>query len=127
MAKKRRFYCRTTQLLGSLHVTTPQSEEQIQQMYTDCDLHGNADMLKVVTGATSDEDSLRVHRVGAKQSKPYIGLCLGAAGSYSRVINKRFTPVTHKLLAIAAPGTTSTSSELLNSLICPFNNYLYFY
>lgn len=108
MAKDRRFYPRSTQLLGSLHTREAQNEQQIQQMFTDCDLEGHADMLKVVTGATNNDDCLRVHRIGEKQNKSYIGLCLGAAGAYSRVLNKRFTPVTHSLLAIAAPGDNIT-------------------
>ena len=108
MAKGRRFYPRSTQLLGSLHTRDTQDEQQIEQMFQDCDLEGHADMLKVVTGATSDQDCLRVHSVGERQNKSYIGLCLGAAGAFSRVLNKRFTPVTHGLLAIAAPGGPST-------------------
>jgi len=73
-------------------------------MLQQCDLNGYADMLKVVTGAANEQDCLRVHEVGAAAGKPYIGLCLGAEGALSRVLNKRFTPVTHKLLTIAAPG-----------------------
>eukprot|EP01035_Chromulina_nebulosa_P026187 gene26187-34253_t len=129
MAKGRRFYPRSTQLLGSLHTREPQNEQQIQQMFTDCDLEGHADMLKVVTGATNNDDCLRVHRIGEKQNKSYIGLSLGAAGAYSRVLNKRFTPVTHGLLAIAAPGQL-TVEELMkrrveSGLLVPRKYYLF--
>ena len=100
-------YSQTTKMLGSLHVTTPQSIHQIEDMYQRCDLHGYADMLKVVTGAEDQSDCDHVQQVGCLQSKPFIGLCLGAKGSYSRVMNKRFTPVTHELLSAAAPGQLS--------------------
>jgi pentafunctional AROM polypeptide len=75
-------------------------------MFRLCDLSGHADMLKVVTGAASDADCELVHQAGKNNvaSKPYIGLCLGEQGALSRVINRRFTPVTHELLDIAAPG-----------------------
>lgn len=100
----KKYYLQTSKLLGSLHITTPQSLEQIQNMYDKCDLDGKADMLKVVTGAESLIDCHNVHTIGSKQRKPYIGLCLGEKGSYSRVLNRRFTPVTHELMAAAAPG-----------------------
>jgi len=101
-------YSHTTKILGSLHdVNSPQSITQIEEMYKRCDLHGYADMLKVVTGAEDMSDCVNVQRVGSLQSKPFIGLCLGEKGSYSRVLNKRFTPVTHELLSIAAPGQLS--------------------
>lgn len=97
-------YSCTTRLLGSLHITTPQTEPQVEDMFRQCDLLGYADVLKVVTGAKNDEDCRLVHAAGARQKKPYIGLCLGAAGQLSRVLNRRFTPVTHELMAAAAPG-----------------------
>jgi pentafunctional AROM polypeptide len=90
-------------------VTTPQSEEQIQSLFARADLCGAAALLKVVTGAESDEDCHRIHRVGSRLDKPYIGVCLGPAGQLSRVLNKRFTPVTHSLMATAAPGQLSVA------------------
>ena len=50
-----------------------------------------------------------MHEIGAKQFKPYIGLCLGEKGSFSRVLNKRFTPVTHDIIGTAAPGQLSAA------------------
>ena len=90
-------------------MTTPQSEEQIQSLFARADLCGAAALLKVVTGAESDEDCHRIHRVGSRLDKPYIGVCLGPAGQLSRVLNKRFTPVTHSLMATAAPGQLSVA------------------
>lgn len=74
----------------------------------------------MVTGASSDADCRRIHNVGEKiisesttAAVEYIGVCLGASGSMSRVINKRFTPVTHPLMAKAAPGQL-TAQELMD-------------
>lgn len=99
-------YSSTSRLLGSLHITTPQTRAQVDQMYVDCSLGGHADVLKVVTGAASNADCELIHTSGSAVhgSKPYIGVCLGAAGARSRVLNRRFTPVTHALMALAAPG-----------------------
>lgn len=97
-------YGKTAKLLGSLHITTVPEEGEVEKMYEKCDLFGEADVLKVVTGAKSKKDCENVHIIGRKQKKPYIGLCLGEDGSYSRVLNKLYTPVTHELMAAAAPG-----------------------
>ncbi len=107
-------YSHTSRLLGSLHVTEPQSEEQIRSLYESAALEGRADMLKVVTGAASEEDCKAVHSVGAAYARdvadrPYIGLCLGEAGQQSRVLNRLFTPVTHEKMATAAPGQLSAA------------------
>ena len=104
LAKER--YASTSRLLGSLHITTPQSREQVDQMYVDCSLGGCADVLKVVTGAANNADCELIHTSGSAVNggKPYIGLCLGSAGARSRILNRRFTPVTHALMAVAAPG-----------------------
>ena len=110
-------YGHLSRLLGSIHVTVPQTNEQVEALYNACDLKGCADMLKVVTGANNDNDCKIVHEAGTKISnqlnKPYIGLCLGDAGSLSRVMNKRFTPVNHRLMATAAPGQLSASELMI--------------
>eukprot|EP00981_Chlorochromonas_danica_P010510 scaffold3243_cov173-Ochromonas_danica.AAC.43 len=118
-----------TRILGSLHTRDTQSEDNILQLFKQTDLNGAADILKLVTGASGDEDSLRIHRVGQNMPKPYIGLCLGKEGQLSRMLNRRFTPVTHALMAIAAPGQLS-AEELVNrrlqsGLICPKRFFLF--
>lgn len=122
-------YGATTRLLGSLHTRKAVTPKEVEQMYQACDLYGYADMLKVVTGAESKKDCYQVHEIGQKQSKPYIGLCLGQEGSYSRVLNQRFTPVTHPLLAIAAPGQLSAKElidiRLKDKLFSPKQFYLF--
>eukprot|EP01038_Epipyxis_sp_PR26KG_P016035 gene16035-21764_t len=123
------YYSKTSKLLGSLHITTSQSKEAIRKMYEKCYLFNNADMLKVVTGASSHVDCEMVHEIGREQSLPYIGLCLGDVGSYSRVLNNRFTPVTHPALSAAAPGQLSVAQlmrrRLENNLITSKQFYLF--
>lgn len=118
-----------TRIIGSHHTRATESEDNILELFKQTDLNGAADILKLVTGALGDEDSLRIHRVGQNMPKPYIGLCLGKEGQLSRILNRRFTPVTHPLMAIAAPGQLSVE-ELVNrrlrsGLICPKRFYLF--
>jgi pentafunctional AROM polypeptide len=107
-------YCHRSMILGSLHVTTPQSKEEIESLIGQCNLHGKADILKVVTGARNDEDCDLIKSFSTNRyNKPYIGLCLGESGTRSRVLNERFTPVTHKLMAKAAPGQLSAEELMM--------------
>lgn len=118
-----------TRLLGSLHTTQTVNAEEIQAMFDKCDLSGTAHLLKVVTGAINDADCELIHQIGQQQRKPYIGLCLGAAGQLSRVLNKRFTPVTHASLTAAAPGQLSVEQLMQRrsdiGLIHPKQFYLF--
>jgi len=122
-------YYLTSRLLGSLHVTTPQSKDETKKLFSDSSLQNQADILKVVTGAATDNDCTQIHEVGDTMEKPYIGVCLGAAGSRSRVLNKRFTPVTHPLMATAAPGQLSVeqlmAKRIEEKLITPKKFYLF--
>jgi len=122
-------YSITSRLLGSLYVTTPQSKEETEKLFSDSSLNHKADVLKVVTGAANDIDCTQIHDVGETMGKPYIGICLGAAGSRSRVLNKRFTPVTHPLMATAAPGQLSVEQlmkrRIEEKLIIPKKFYLF--
>jgi hypothetical protein len=76
-----------------------------------------------VTGAESDGDSERVQRAGRKTNQPFVGICLGAQGALSRVLNRRFTPVTHAFLATAAPGQLSVAElmEVHSLTLSPLN------
>jgi pentafunctional AROM polypeptide len=125
-------YCRTTLLLGSMHVTTPLlSHAQIRSLYQAASLGGAADAVKVVTGAASLEDCEAVHEVGSRYARemeeeqrsrggesegrlPYIGLCLGAEGEQSRVLNRFLTPVTHPAMPTAAAPGQLAVSELMS-------------
>ena len=53
-------YKDTCRILGSLHRTTPQSNEQLEEMFSLCSLSGRADMLKVVSGATEASHCIEV-------------------------------------------------------------------
>eukprot|EP01031_Cornospumella_fuschlensis_P030210 gene30210-36496_t len=101
-----------TRVLGSLHTTALPTEPSLQEMLLRTSLAGKADMCKVVTGAAADGDCHLVQRAVEQFSsiKPCIGLCLGPAGELSRVMNERFTPVTHPSLAAAAPGQLCAKS-----------------
>ena len=116
LATKR--YAVTSRLLGSLHVTTPQTREQVDKIFSDCNLGGSAHILKAVTGAATNDDCELIHTSGAASptGKPYIGVCLGAAGARSRILNRRFTPVTHALMAVAAPGQL-TVDQLMDARV----------
>lgn len=127
-------YVATSRILGSLHVTTPQSKDEIVQLFRQSSLGGNANVLKVVTGASDKNDCELIHRVGADASKeygdiPYIGVCLGDKGARSRVLNQFFTPVTHPLMATAAPGQLNVeqlmSNRLQEKLLQPKMFYLF--
>ena len=124
-------YAHTSRLLGSLHVTVPQTREQTDKIFSDCDLNGRAHILKAVTGAANDADCQLIHTAGsaADSGKPYIGVCLGADGARSRVLNRRFTPVTHKLMATAAPGQLTVEELMQRRLaegLCYAKKYFLF-
>lgn len=116
-------YQHRTRIIGSYHITSPissHSSDYIESLFKSCNLNNQADLLKVVTGAATDEDCDLIHEIGTFMSsslkKPYIGLCLGLVGSRSRVMNRQFTPVTHESMTIAAPGQL-TVKELMSRRI----------
>lgn len=86
----------------------------------------------MVTTAYEPEDNLRVHAAARSLSLPvpYIGLCLTEEGKLSRVLNERYTPVTHrKLPFVAAPGQM-TSTQIMHHRadlgICPRKSFFLF-
>ncbi|CAM9362289.1 unnamed protein product [Chrysoparadoxa australica] len=101
-------------LIGSYHVVNKQSSvREIKRLFKRCYHNGHVDAVKVVTTATEHEDSYRVHQAAEELALPvpYIGLCLREIGQLSRVLNMRYTPVTHeKLPSVAAPGQLSSST-----------------
>ncbi|CAN0260099.1 unnamed protein product, partial [Phaeothamnion confervicola] len=107
IAEARRHYPATA-LIGSYHVMgRATSEERAKELFLECYHNGAVDAVKVVTTAMVPEDGFRVHHAAQalRLPVPYIGLCLTATGQLSRVLNRRFTPVTHgRLPAMAAPG-----------------------
>lgn len=86
----------------------------------------------MVTTAFELEDSLSVHTAAKSLylPVPYIGLCLTEAGKLSRVLNERYTPVTHeKLPFVAAPGQLSSAQIMRHRAdlgICPPRSFFLF-
>jgi pentafunctional AROM polypeptide len=110
-----------TILLGSHHVVDREiSTSEAVDLFLNCNLQGRAHAAKVVL---SIEDPSKVYMaydasiISTKATEargqrivPNISLILGTIGEYSRVINPRFTPVTHECLPFtAAPGQLSAS------------------
>lgn len=87
---------------------------------------------KVVTTAFEPEDSIRVHAAAKSLALPvpYIGLCLTETGKLSRVLNERYTPVTHeKLPFTAAPGQMSSKEIMRHRTdlgLCPPRSFFLF-
>merc|ERR1712066_713180 len=87
------------------------SEDELKQMFRDVAASPAVDVAKLVVMAQSFEDSFTIQRL-AKETlpagKPFIAMCLGEVGSFSRVLNRMLTPVTHPAMpAKAAPGQLS--------------------
>ena len=112
----------TSLILGSHHVVgTEVSMEEAVQLFRQCRMNDRAHGAKVVLSINSndnDEDQL-AYKASMAASKldepeiPNIGLILGEDGSYSRILNPRFTPVTHECLpSKAAPGQL-TAAEIM--------------
>ncbi|KAG5181647.1 type I 3-dehydroquinase-domain-containing protein [Tribonema minus] len=103
-----------TVLMGSYHVVGKKTTEaQARKLYKRCYHRGQVDAVKVVTTAIEHQDSYRVHQAAESLALPvpHIGLCLTPTGSLSRVLNMRFTPVTHaKLPSVAAPGQLTSEA-----------------
>ena len=107
-----------TRVIGSHHVldgTPPRAE--LERLLRSCELRGHAALAKLVTTATKPADSLELHAAaaGAALRVPHVAVAMGEAGGVSRLLNLRFTPVSHPLLpAQAAPGQLS-AAELLRT------------
>ena len=117
----------TSLILGSHHVVGHQvTEDEAVDLYRQCRMSNRAHGTKVVLSIDSnenDEDQL-AYRAGMKAAKlddpevPNIGLVLGETGSYSRILNRRFTPVTHESLpSVAAPGQLTAAEIMAGRLL----------
>ena len=117
----------TSLILGSHHVVGTQvSTDEAIALYRQCRMNNRAHGAKVVLSITSndnDEDQL-AYKASIAASKldepeiPNIGLILGEDGSYSRILNPRFTPVTHESLPVkAAPGQLTAAEIMTGRLL----------
>ena len=112
----------TSLILGSHHVVGSEvTPDEAVNLFRQCRINNRAHGAKVVLSIEDDSNNKdqMAYDASIKASKldtpeiPQIGLVLGEHGSYSRVINPRFTPVTHECLpAKAAPGQL-TAAEIM--------------
>ncbi len=122
-----------TLLIGSYHaVGMKTSRQKVAKLFRQCLHNGSVDAVKVVTTAYNKEDNWLVHDVAytLNMNVPYIGLSLGKEGQLSRVLNERFTPVTHTDLPSAAAPGQMTSDEVMSlrkrlGLLPPRKFYLF--
>ncbi len=104
-------------LIGSFHaVGVKSSRQMVAKLFRQCLHNGSVDAVKVVTTAYSKQDNWLVHDVPStlNMKVPYVGLSLGEEGQLSRVLNERFTPVTHMDLPSAAAPGQLTSDEIMS-------------
>jgi shikimate-5-dehydrogenase/3-dehydroquinate dehydratase type I len=116
----------SSQILGSHHVVGEEvSSEEAVRLFQQCALNGRAHGAKVVLSIKSEKKDRMAHEaalvasaLAEKEGKPVIpnvSLILGDVGSFSRVVNLPFTPVTHESLPFkAAPGQL-TANEIMAS------------
>jgi 3-dehydroquinate dehydratase type I len=112
----------TSLILGSHHVVGSEvTPDEAVELFRQCRMNNRAHGGKVVLSINDAKDNKdqMAYEASLKAAKmdtpeiPNISLVLGEHGSYSRVINPRFTPVTHECLpAKAAPGQL-TAMEIM--------------
>ena len=114
----------SSQILGSHHVVGMEvTTEQAVDLFQQCALDGRAHGAKVVLSIESDEKDTMAHQaallsssISLREGKPVIpniSLILGDVGSYSRIINIPFTPVSHESLPFKAAPGQMTASEIM--------------
>lgn len=116
----------TSLILGSHHVVGEQVEpDEAVRLYRQCRIQDRAHGAKVVLSILSNDDKedhlaydASVDAVYPDEPEvPNVSLLLGDIGKYSRVLNPRFTPVTHESLPfVAAPGQM-TASEIMKEKV----------
>ena len=125
----------STQILGSHHVVPDEVPmEEAIGYFRACHLGGRSHGAKVVLSIADRErdrmadDAGRIAqsmcRAEGMPVTPNISLILGEVGQYSRIVNERFTPVTHESLPfVAAPGQLSareiTERKVADGLLEP--------
>ena len=114
----------STMILGSHHVVGHEiSVAEAVELFLNCGLDQRAHAAKVVLSIQHESQAYMAYDASLISSKtlesrgkkiiPNISLILGTIGEESRVVNPRFTPVTHECLPFkAAPGQLS-ASELM--------------
>ena len=119
----------SSQILGSHHVVGEEvSPEEAVRLFQQCAISGRAHGAKVVLSINSDKKDRMAHEaaltaavLAEKDGKPVIpniSLILGDVGSFSRIVNLPFTPVTHESLPFkAAPGQLTANEIMATRLL----------
>jgi shikimate-5-dehydrogenase/3-dehydroquinate dehydratase type I len=119
----------SSQILGSHHVVGEEvTTAQAIKLFQQCALEGRAHGAKVVLSIKDKgkdrmayEAALVAAALAEKEGKPVIpnvSLILGDIGTFSRIVNLPFTPVTHESLPFkAAPGQLSASEIMATRII----------
>eukprot|EP01082_Thalassiosira_pseudonana_P002877 g2672.t1 g2672 contig12:582655-585354(+) len=117
----------TSQILGSHHVVGSEvTMDEAVQLFRQCRINNRAHGGKVVLSILDNENdkdqmAYKASIAAAKLDDPKIpniGLILGEDGSFSRILNPRFTPVTHESLpSKAAPGQLSAAEIMAGRLL----------
>ena len=123
----------TSNILGSYHeVPDAVSLDRAVELYHQCTLQGRAHGAKMVLSVDAASDDPTKDRQAYEAGKifkreltergapviPYLGMMLGEAGQFSRVLNERFAPVTHESLPfVAAPGQLSASEIMTTKIV----------
>jgi len=122
----------SSQLLGSYHVLkTDTTLEGAVELFQQCQLYGHAHGAKLVLSIDDEKDDSMAYRAGLiaqslmqKEQQPLIpciGLILGEIGQFSRILNQRYTPVTHEALPFpAAPGQLTASQIMATRILMKF-------
>ena len=118
----------SSQILGSHHVVGKEiSTEEAVELFQQCALNGRAHGAKVVLSIESSDKDRMAHEAATIASSlaqrdgqpviPNISLILGDVGSFSRVVNLPFTPVTHESLPFKAAPGQMTANEIMAARI----------
>jgi len=123
----------TSNILGSYHeVPDTVTLDRAVELYHQCTLQGRAHGAKMVLSVDAESDDDQQDRQAYEAGKifnrqlverglpviPYLGMMLGEAGQFSRVLNERFAPVTHESLPfVAAPGQLSASEIMTTKIV----------
>jgi len=105
-------YNKKTSILGSHHVPDRMiNDTEASALAIMTSLDGQADAVKLILSADTPDTASQALDVctkalrGRNMTMPVIAMALGLPGQHSRVLNPRFTPVTHPALPfVAAPG-----------------------
>ena len=120
-----------TLILGSHHVPHKVIDDEEAMGWTKtCEMEGEADGVKLILSCSDERKVDQALRCCKQVTKlPIVAMSLGQVGQPSRVLNPRFTPVTHPALPfVAAPGQLSAEEiikrRVEEGLVKPRNYFI---